>query len=167
MKDIPGFEGRYAITEDGRVFSKRNNRFLKPVKKSGWYVQVTFINNSKRVPFRIHRLVAEAFLPRIDGLNEVNHINGIKTDNRVENLEWTNRQKNIQHSYTVLKRKKAQGATHPKSKLVLDLQTGIYYECAREAAIAKGIKKDDLLNNIRSKRQYRVREPFKYGLTFV
>lgn len=66
----------------------------------------------------------------------------------------------------VLKRKKSQGSTHPKSKLVLDFQTGIYYACAREAAEAKMIKRDDLLNNIK-KRKYKKREPMKYGLAFV
>lgn len=166
MKDIPGFENRYAIADDGFVFNKKRNKFLKTTNKTGWYLQVTFIHGLKRIPLRPHRLVAEAFLPRVDGLNEVNHKNGIKTDNRVENLEWTNRQKNIQHSYTVLKRKKSQGSTHPKSKLVLDFQTGIYYACAREAAEAKMIKRDDLLNNIK-KRQYKKREPMKYGLAFV
>lgn len=154
MKDIPGFEGRYAITEDGKVFSFRSQKFLNQKSKNGWYVQVTFIKDGKRMPFRIHRLVAEAFIKRGETQTEVNHKNGIKTDNRVENLEWCNRSQNIKHAFDVLLRKKPEGETHPKSKLLLDLQTGVYYESIQFAARAKGLTRNQIKSALRKKPIY-------------
>lgn len=159
MKDIPGFEERYAITEDGKVYSKRTGKFLRPTSKKGWYLQVVFVKDGKRLPFRIHRLVAEAFLPK-EQFKEVNHKNGIKTDNRVENLEWCSRRHNIQHAFTELKRPSAEGVTHPKSKLIIDLEMGIFYDSVQFAAKAKLLTRNQVKSGIRSKGIYR-------GLTYA
>lgn len=166
MKDVQGFEDLYSVSEDGRVFSKIKNRFLSNVSRCGLYVSIKMCRNGKQYPTRIHRIVAEAFISNPHGYKDVNHKNGIKTDNRVENLEWTSRSENIKHSYRILKRKKSQGNTHPKSKMVLDLEMGIFYDCAREAATAKGIDKNALLNNIANRKCRNLQKP-KFGLCFV
>lgn len=166
MKDVRGFENEYAVTDDGRVFSKINNKFLNPKGSEGWYVNIRLCKDGVQRPFKVHRLIADAFLPNPYELRDVNHINGIKYDNRVSNLEWISRADNIKHAFRILKRKKSQGDTHPKSKLVLDLQTGIYYSCSREAAIAKCISKNNLLNDISNKKTRRAKNA-KYNLIFV
>lgn len=113
MKDIPGYEGRYAVTIDGKVWSypKLNGgkhpgmtkgKWLKLVIIRGWPHVCLGASNRKQV----HRLVAETFIPKIAGKNDVNHKNGIKTDNRIENLEWCTRGENAIHALNTGLRKK-------------------------------------------------------------
>ena len=102
-KIIDNFEN-YEVSNLGNVRSKprfgTKGGIIKPFmdRKNNGYLKVHIHRNGKQYQPHIHRLVAQAFLPKIDGKNEINHINGIKTDNRVENLEWCNRKDNIEHS---------------------------------------------------------------------
>lgn len=94
-KDIEGYEGKYEISNTGRVKSYYGPRgdyriaYLKPrIGKQGYYF-VNLTKNKKIKSKKIHRLIAEAFIPNPFNKAEVNHINGIKTDNNIDNLEWT------------------------------------------------------------------------------
>ena len=82
LKDVVN-EPNYQVTSDGRVWSKRNKKFLKLQNDGRGYVLVSLgQKNSKSV----HRLVFEAFYRRLLPNEDVHHINQIRDDNRVENL---------------------------------------------------------------------------------
>ena len=78
------------------------------------------------------------FLENIKNKPQVNHKNGIKNDNKVHNLEWASVKENVVHSYKTGLKFGLKGADHPNSKLVLNLETGIYYESVAEACTALG-----------------------------
>ena len=78
----------YLIYEDGKVFSKYTNKYLKACPSGAGYLQVSLTKDKKHKPCSIHRLVAEHYIPNPNNLPSVDHINRIKTDNRVENLRW-------------------------------------------------------------------------------
>lgn len=163
MKDIPGYEGLYSINENGEVFSHyhkyRNNvgqsiRKLKPGVSEGYPV-VNLYKNTKARSRKVHRLMAITFLNHTDPNLQINHINGDRMDCRLLNLELCTASQNIAHSYKVLNRQPISGSRTPRSKLVLDTQTGIYYDSVRFAAQAKGINRAYLKNAIRLKGIYR------------
>lgn len=58
-------------------------------------------NHKKRTPVRIHRLVGEFFIPNINNLEQLNHLDGIKQNNNLENLEWISNADNMRHSYAI------------------------------------------------------------------
>lgn len=107
-KDIEGYEGLYQVSNLGRVKSFPRNgtikeeRILKP-NKVGGYLQVALQNHKNRKYKKVHRLVAETFIPNLENKREVNHIDGDKTNNCVENLEWVTTSENQLHSNYVLK----------------------------------------------------------------
>lgn len=146
-KIIIDFEN-YTISKNGEIFNIKTNKKLKPIMCGNGYTKVYLYNNDKRKMCLIHRLVANAFISNIKNKPQVNHINGIKHDNRVENLEWATPKENSIHSWnTGLKTvtdKQLQSLRKRCNKLVLDTQTGIFYENATEAATLLGIKKSTL-----------------------
>lgn len=106
-KDIYGYEGLYQISNRGRVksldrvveTSKRytvRGRILKQ-GHTGHYYFVNLAKNGTCENKYIHRMVAEAFIPNIDGCNFVNHIDENTKNNCVENLEWCTAKHNANH----------------------------------------------------------------------
>lgn len=110
LRDIPGYEGMYAITRDGRVWAYprkwvagKNIKFehrgiwLKPVTGTHGY-QLISLYKGKGRQLRLHRVVALTWIENPRGLSDVNHINGIKADCRVSNLEWCTSAENSRHA---------------------------------------------------------------------
>lgn len=87
MKDIKGYEGLYKITDTGKVWSEKKQKFLTPGHDRTGYESVTLSNNKVVRRFFVHRLVYTAFCGEIPSGLYINHKNEVKTDNRVENLE--------------------------------------------------------------------------------
>ena len=96
VKDVIGYEKLYSIDNSGNVYSKRTNKILSQGTDTNGYKFVILCNNGKRKCKRIHRLVAEAFLPN-NFYTEVNHIDENKSNNSVENLEWCDRKYNCNY----------------------------------------------------------------------
>ena len=96
-KEIEGFEN-YIICTDGTVHNKKGHNISRWKDNVG-YLQVKLSKEGKWYYKRVHRLVAEAFIPNPHNLKQVNHINGDKTNNEVSNLEWIDNKNNTQHGY--------------------------------------------------------------------
>ena len=102
---IEGYEGVYAISELGRVWSDRNSMMLRSRKDRDGYSSVTLNYKGKRKTLKVHRLVAIAFLDNPNGYKEVNHKNLNRSDNYKDNLEWTTRKANCNNKKAVTKRR--------------------------------------------------------------
>lgn len=87
-KDIEGYEGLYQVSNEGRVKSVRRNVILTPSSNGIGYLHVVLSIDGKQKTFYVHRLVAEAFIPNLDNLPEINHKDENKANNSTENLEW-------------------------------------------------------------------------------
>lgn len=118
-KDIPGYENLYQISSLGRVKSLKRNKLLTPYRPSQKGYSQVFLGRGNM--YRIHRLVAMAFIPNPDNKPCIDHINGDRLDNRVENLRWVTYSENnstIVHKY----RQSLAHTNHPKkSKPVLQV----------------------------------------------
>lgn len=96
-RDIRGYIGSYQISNFGRTksFFKDKAKILKPFVDKDGYLQVTLGRNNK---FKIHRLVARAFIPNHEDKPQINHIDGNKMNNYVGNPEWNTSTENNRHA---------------------------------------------------------------------
>ena len=94
--DLNGYESKYKVTNDGRIWSDYLNDYLKPFFSRGGYVRVKLNYGDRSKKFMVHRLVALAFIPNPEGKPVVDHINRNRADNRVENLQWVTSKENAQ-----------------------------------------------------------------------
>ena len=68
---------------------------VKTFKNKYGYIQVSLCKNGKQKSFKVHRLLATAFIPNPENKSCVDHINGIRDDNRLENLRWVTHRENM------------------------------------------------------------------------
>jgi hypothetical protein len=129
----------YEISNTGKVRAKNYLKMgivkeLKQYNKRG-YRSVTIPDNSgKLTQMMVHRLVAMAFLENKNNKPQVNHKDSNRANNDVINLEWCDAYENMQHY--------EKNRTKPihNQKVVLNLETGIFYASANDAAKAHGYK---------------------------
>ena len=117
---IKGYEGLYEVSNYGRVRSLKfgKEKILKPSRDTDGYLFVGIRKNGHRKICRVHRLVAETFIPNPSNLSEINHLDEDKDNNLVQNLEWCDRKYNC--NYGNRNKRISEKMTNGKlSKLVL------------------------------------------------
>jgi hypothetical protein len=119
-KDIKGYEGLYQVSNLGNVRSldrldgrgwKIRGRMLTPMKYKKGYLYVGLCKNNIRKCYKIHRLVAQTFIPNPDNKPEIDHINCCKTDNRVINLRFVTAKENNNNPLTLKHRSNCKKGT--------------------------------------------------------
>lgn len=104
-KDIKGYEGYYQISNNGCIKSSKTNKIMSSTKDTKGYYKITLSKNGKCKTLRVHRIIAEAFVDKIEGKDFINHIDGDRGNNLINNLEWVSKSENAIHSYVILKNK--------------------------------------------------------------
>lgn len=155
VKDVVGYENRFMISERGDLISKTSKTSRKLLSQTfdenGYLTHATKIGGreGKDVLLRIHRLVAEAFIPNPDNKPEVNHLDGIKINNYKSNLDWVTGSENIKHSYGTGLNKVKYGFDSPSTKLTADSiqQINEFKDklSSRKVAAKFGLNKDTVL----------------------
>ncbi|API90291.1 hypothetical protein BKP56_07050 [Marinilactibacillus sp. 15R] len=100
---------------NGKIYK---SKILKPVVTNSGYVNVAIINKSEgNITKRLHRVVAEAFIPNPENKPEINHIDGNKENNEVSNLEWVTSKENKRHAWENDLQVSVKGSEKPLAKL--------------------------------------------------
>lgn len=97
-KDVPEYEDYWSISEDGRIWSKVSKRELKTHLDPSGYPVFMGTCKGKPVPIRLHRLVAQLWVPNPDNKPIVNHKDGVKANIHHTNLEWSTYAENSNHA---------------------------------------------------------------------
>lgn len=146
MKDIAGYEYLYGITSCGKVWSYRSQKFLAINPNQKGYLQVGLCKNGERKMLKIHRLVAEAYLPNPNNYDTVDHIDGDRTNNCVNNLQWMAAKDNTRKG---------------TSKKVKCLNTGEIFNSITIAAEYFNVSKEVIERSLKNNK------PTRKGLWFV
>ena len=163
-KDIKGFEGYFQWSNlfrfrsldriISRPYGKKRllkGRIMNITKTGTGYPHVSLSKNGVPHTIYVHVFFATLFIPNPEKKPKVNHINGDKSDYSLLNLEWATYSEDRLHAHRTklhVPKKGVEspmyGAKNKSSKIVLDTQTGIFYDCARRAAEAKNISYKNL-----------------------
>lgn len=98
FKPIIGYEDRYTISNKGRVYSIKNQQYLKTSNRVGYPVVCLYETATSRRMHTVHRLVATHFIDNPDNKPQVNHIDTDRQNNHVTNLEWVTGAENTRHA---------------------------------------------------------------------
>lgn len=178
-KPVVGFENHYAVSSLGRVKAiarivSRTDGAIRTYEEqilsqrmSRGYLMAQLNKGNRVLPKRIHRLVAEAFIPNPENKPCIDHLNADKTDNRVENLRWVTHSENMKNPITrgrmlksfrngltqrQIRGKKVSGSIKPVYQFNIDGTLYAVHEGVREASRATGVLPASICNSCTGKR---------------
>lgn len=169
--DIFGYEGLYQVSNFGRIKSvdriiknsgTKNGEYhvkgkiknVSEYKSRGGYCGVTLYKNNVGKSYRVHRLVAQAFIPNPENKPEVNHKDGNKKNNCVDNLEWVTGKENTIHAWNT-------GLTNNTfGTAVRCNETGVVYKSVAAASRDTGCLKESIFKVLKGEYSH------THGLTF-
>lgn len=167
--DVKGFEGLYLVNKKGEIYTNHYKRLLKfKLDKDGYY-HCTLTKDGKPHYKRVHRVVAENFIPNPESKAQVNHINGIKNDNRLENLEWNTLEENIKHAWDSGLNENAREVAsfvHGKKIHLIHKETGefINFNSMKKASLFLGKKDFFLKDRMRYHTLEEISKSFQYHI---
>ena len=164
-KDIKDYEGHYQVSNLSRVRSLdryikgkghslqfKKGRILKPTKDRYGYLQVTLCKNNIKKEYKVHRLVAEAFIDNPDNLPQVNHRDENKLNNNVDNLEWCSAKYNTNYGTGIERRAKSRQI--PIIQYTLDGEFVREWDSAIQAEREGGFSNSHIISVCKGKRPH-------------
>lgn len=115
--EIPGYMGMYFAHESGfikSIYPPYPPRIILGSKDKSGYLQLSMIQNGKKVKRKIHRVIASVFHPNPENKLQVNHLDFDRTNNAKSNLQWATSKEDADHK--VLNNRQAKGDMFPNRK---------------------------------------------------
>ena len=142
-KDVTNYEGIYQVSNTGkvkRILPNGKERLLRGKKDKDGYTEIILSKKQKKAYFRLHRLVAKAFIPNPENKPEVNHKDKNKQNNSVCNLEWATTVENIRHSFALGRKV----STTPVLQFSANGELLAYFDSIKEAAQTANVKQSNI-----------------------
>lgn len=134
-KVITGYDN-YEVSTWGNVRNVKTGKIITQFVNSKGYMKVTLSKNSKKKCFRVHRLVALAFIPNPHNYSDVNHKDKNRQNNHVDNLEWLPHDEHLQQN---------------KGKKVRCIETGQEFDSIQQASREMGINQGNLVSHLKGR----------------
>jgi len=152
MRDIKGYEGLYAVTTCGRIWSYKKKGFLAQTDNGDGYYLVRLSKNGYSKNFLVHRLVAQTYVENPFNLPCVSHLDEERTHNWASNLKWcTHKENNDMPKYKQRQREghKRRLAESKRADILVNLNTGEGYFSIRDASEKTGIYRQKFTDALR------------------